>query len=231
MFKQAKRKFHISDPDFIQEAKNKTSFFKKDKADFINFDADFNDPFYDSIQLLIEEVENVETNRLLRIQQTQLADIVEENMERCREKFNDAKHFIEKAFPNNTAIWDSFGYKRYRKVRKSHIGFNAFMQSFHRRAMQYATELIAKNYTQAMIDEIETLQKALEEAMSDHRAFKKGRPVETDDRITKLNELYDLIMQVCRAGKRIYKKSWAKYQKYLFKHFKKEKKKKLKAAA
>jgi hypothetical protein len=150
-------------------------------------------------------------------------------MESCRDKFMDAKPFIEKAFPNNRAVWDAFGYNRYGKVRKNRLGLDGFMKTFHRAAVKYSVELIAKNYTQAMIDEIETLQKELIESVSDHESFIKSRLTAVLDRIVKMNQLYDVIMEVCKAGKRIYKKDWARYQRYLFKHFKKRSK--LKAVA
>jgi hypothetical protein len=231
MSKKKRRKFHIPDANFIHEARVQSAVFKEDKADFINYDLEFSDPFYDNLILLINNVSGEDDNETLIDEQMQLAAIVEKNMNRCRDKFKDAKHFIEKAFPKNKTTWEEFGYKNYGKVRKSHNGLNKFMQLFHAVSLKYSAELIAKNYTQPMIDEIETLQKALGNSICDHELFIKSRSTAAAKRISKMNDLYDLIMQICKAGKRIYKNDWAKYQRYLFKHFKKEKKKKLKAAA
>jgi hypothetical protein len=229
MANKIKRKFHIDDSDLLQQAIIKGSFFKQDKADFINFDSDFSDPFYDNLVLLIDACYNETTNKTLIYQQTQLSATVEENMQRCSEKFKEAKYFIEKAFPKNPAVWAAFGYKRYGKVRKSRLGLNGFMKTFHSFAVKYAAELIAKNYTQAMIDEIETFQETLENSILEHRSFIKSRSTMVNDRIVKMNELYDLVMEFCRAGQRIYKNDRAMLQRYLFKHFKKGRK--LKVAA
>ncbi|MEP7167758.1 MAG: hypothetical protein ABI855_00145 [Bacteroidota bacterium] len=231
MAKKLKRKFHIADPEFVYQAWLISALFKEDKPDFINFDSGFSDPFYDDLVLMIKDVSETDDNETLVDVQMQLSVIVKKNMQRCRDKYMDAKHFIKKAFPNDAAMEEAFGFKSYGKVRKNSIKLEMFMNTFHGMALRYSSELIAVNYTQPMIDEIETFAKALRDSSCDHGLFIKSRSTEARHRISKMNDLYDLLMQVCKAGKRIYKNDWAMYQRYLFKHFKKERKKKLKAAA
>ena len=229
MFKQIKRKFHLPDADFIGEARLISGFFKQDKAEFINYDAGYSDPFYDNLILMIKEIESFTYDKTLVAVQTQFADAAEKNMQRCRDKFNDTKHFIRKAFPANPAIREAFGFKRFNGIRKSKLGLNGFMKTFHGFASKYSAELIAVNYSQLMIDEIKTLQEDLENSITDHELFIKSRSTAACERILKMNELYEVLKQICKAGKRIYKNDWARYQRYLFKHFKKPQKMKIAA--
>lgn len=91
------------------------------------------------------------------------------------------------------------------------------MNLFFITADKYKAELLAKNYTQAMIDEIETLKKDLNDANTAQEKFKKTKGVKLQDRIKLLNAAWAIDREVSHVGKLIYKKqdNFAKYIRYL----------------
>ncbi|MEP7170251.1 MAG: carboxypeptidase-like regulatory domain-containing protein [Bacteroidota bacterium] len=145
----------------------------------------------------------------------QLTNKVLDEMQKSRDYYQDAKPFIVKAFPNSLAVQNEFGFNDYKLAQKGQDSMTKFMAKFHKIATKYDAELIAKNYTQIMIDEILVRHDKLKEADITQELFIKNRPVKTADRITKLNKAWNGETIVCAAGKRIYKDNYAKYQRYL----------------
>jgi hypothetical protein len=214
MAEPIKRDFNISDPDAIQDARVKHASFLEDKTDFVNFDTDFDDPFADNFLADIDAAENTDDDETVIDQQMQLSKKVEDEMNKCRDKFQDSKPFIIKAFPD-AETQNEFGFNDYKKAQDSQTFFTDFMLKFHRIATKYKTELIAKNYSQLKIDEILTLHGTLRDANVAQDLFIKSRPQKTKDRIVKMNQAWKGETTICTAGKRIYKDDYAKYQRYL----------------
>lgn len=210
-----KRNYHLQDEDLILEANIKRGLFEEDKADFINYDADFADPYSADFLLEINAANNTPDDETVVDQQQQLTNAVLAEMTKCRNKFQDSKFFIEKAFPTDAAVQNEFGFNDYSQAQKSQATFTKFMYKFHSIAVKYKVKLIAENYVQAKIDEIKTLADLLRDADLAQELFIKNRPVITQDRITKMNTVYGTMVIICKAGKRIYKDDYAKYQRYL----------------
>ena len=215
MAKQLKLDYRVTDPEMFEVSKTKHEFFEEDKADFIAFDADFADPFADEWTVLTETTEAIPTEETLNDQLTQLTTEVEAQMKTCREKFQDTKYFIEKAFPDNIPVWNEFGYNTYESARKSQLKMIQFMKGFHVTATKYSAQLIANGYSLLKINEIETFRAALNEANVIQETFIGNKPVLTQTRYTENNKVWALMVQVCTAGKRIFKDDFAKYQRYL----------------
>src|SRR5262245_19278162 len=96
---QLKRGYFLSDADMIEEARTRLGFFEEDKADFVGFDPDFDDPYHDDVETKIDDAEAFPDDETIDDQTTQLTESVEVAMENGRRKFQDTKFFIEKAFP------------------------------------------------------------------------------------------------------------------------------------
>ncbi|MFI5219495.1 MAG: carboxypeptidase-like regulatory domain-containing protein [Bacteroidia bacterium] len=209
------RDYSITDPDMIQDARTKHASFTEDKTDFVAFDPDFADPYADDFEDEIDAAEAMPDDETILDQQAQLTAAVEEEMQKSRDKYQDSKPFITKAFPNDAAIQNEFGFNDYRQAQKGQSTFIKFMLKFHSVADKYKTQLIAANYTQPKIDEILTRYTALKDADIAQELFIKNRPVKTQERIEKYNTAWKTETVICTAGKRIYKNNYAKYQRYL----------------
>lgn len=215
MAEPVKRDFNFPDDEMIQDARVKREAFLEDKADFVLFDPDFDDPFAANYLADIDAAEATDDDETVLDQQMQLTKDVEKEMKKCRDKFQDSKPFIVKAFPDNEEVQNEFGFNDYGKAVDSETLFTKFMLKFHGKAEKYKVELIAKNYTQVKIDEIKTRYEALRDADIAQEDFIKNRPVQTRDRILKMNKAWKGETTICTAGKRIYKDDYAKYQRYL----------------
>jgi hypothetical protein len=207
--------YNITDPEMFEASKTKRGFFLTDKADFIGFDADFDDPFAADWLAAIGDAENIDSDEALDDESTQLTEAVEDEMEKCRDKFQDSKYFIEKTFPYNVGKWNEFGYDNYDDCRRVQLKMVQFMKTFHRKATKYKLPLIAKGYTQLMIDEIETRRAALDDANQAQEDFKGEMGSQNQERYKENNDVWNIMVKVCTAGKRIYKNNYAKYQRYL----------------
>lgn len=205
----------MSDAEMIEEVKTIRGFFIEDMQDFVDFDADFSDPFSFIWLQEIEDAEGVTKDPVIKAQQTQITSIVNKKMKEARDCFQDAKYFIEKAFPNKRSVWNEFGYNVYNTARRTQPKMIQFMMQLYKTAKKYKTKLVAVGFSPAKINAILTLQKELANANSDQEQFKGGRPVLTDDRIEILNKPWATASLVCKAGKRIYKNSPAKFQRYI----------------
>lgn len=215
MAKQSRRAFSITDAEMFEAQKTKRGFFIEDQAEFENFDTDFKTPFEADWLTAIDNAETILQDETLTDQLTQLTNAVEKEMRNCRDKFQDSKYFIEKTFPDNVPVWNEFGYNNYDDARRYQIKMIQFMKNFSLVATKYKTLLIAKGYTQPKIDEIETFRAALDTANQNQELFKGNQPVSTQERINVYNELWDILVKVCTAGKRIFKNDFAKLQRYL----------------
>ena len=75
--------------------------------------------------------------------------------------------------------------------------------------------MIAQGFTQARIDEVNSIKTALDTANQNHEAFKKNRPVLTQERVGKMNAAWERMLDVCKAAKFVYSENHAKLSRYL----------------
>ncbi len=213
--KQSARDYNCSDPKMFESVKTTRDSFIDDKADFITFDPDFDDPFAADWLDNIEAGEALPSDETIEDQISQLTETVEEKMVSCRDKFQSSKYFIEKAFPDKPKVWNEFGYDDYDGARRVQANMIQFMKMFHGAATKYQVQLNANGYSDAKILEIKTLGDALDVANRAQESFIKSQPVLTQTRITAYNKVWEYEMKVCKAGKVIYRNNYAKYQEYL----------------
>ncbi len=205
----------MADAYIIQYAKTLRGFFLADQAAFVARDPSFDTPYENDWQTAIDAAEAQDDNETLNDRLTQHTADVEAEMELCRIIFQDAKPFIKKAFPDRPAIWNELGFDDYDSIRRSQPLMLQFMARFHKAATRHAPTLIAANYTQAMIDAIETRRAALNTANDRQELFKGSMQSATEQRIIAFNHMYGYCTTVCETGKLLMRNSYAGYQRYL----------------
>ena len=216
MMQPVRRIYQGPDEKMRDEAKGIYDCFIEDQAKFIEFDPDFGKPEFLSAYLkLINDADEVQSNTQRVTSLKQLTEIVNDKMELCRNKFQNSKYYIEKTFPDRPVIWDEFGYKAYEKARNNQLRMKDFMRDFHKTAVKYSVKLIAANYTQEKIDEIDTFRQELNQADGDQEAFKRGRPTLTQDNLIILNNCYSMTSKVAGVGKQIFENDYARRQRYV----------------
>ena len=212
---ETKRVYAMSDAEALSLEKTIRSCFLQDQADFAAFDARFSTPYETDFLNDITAAEEEAADNNILTQQSGLTAEVEKWIEASKKSFQSSKYFIEQAFPSNTAVHKEFGYGDYEKARKSQVKMIQFMKQFHKTAVKYSTQLIAKGYAQAKIDEIDSIKTALDEANLKQEAFKKDRTVFTQERVGKMNTAWKRMQDVCNAAKNIYAENYAKYSRYI----------------
>lgn len=213
--KPIKDNYSVSDDFMHQHSKTLRLVFMGDQPLFGTRDADFNPPYEIDWLAAIEAAEAHPTDELVDDMMREKTEAVETAMTNCRNKWMETKPFVKKTFPDNPTIWDKFGFNNYQNIDSDQEGLTRFFKLLHGTATQYAAELIAKNYTQVMIDEIETLRSALDTANNEQEKFKIDIPVFTKQRTDKNNTVYGYSQLVCETGKLIFRDDYSKYQQYL----------------
>jgi len=212
---ETKRVYAISDAEALALEKTIKGCFVQDHADFAAFDERFSSPFEtDWLNEITAAEEEAKDNNILT-QQTALTEDVEKWMEESKKKFQSSKYHIEQAFPASAAVLNEFGYSDYEKARKSQNKMIQFMNQFHKTAVKYSVQLIAKGFTQTKIDEIASIKTALDAANQKQEAFKKNRSVLTQERVGKLNTAWERMQDVCNAAKYVYPENYAKLARYI----------------
>ena len=189
--------------------------YSNDIADFILFDPTMGEAFKTMLETLIVEAEAIPTDDQIRDEVALATSIVDERMVLLRNVIQAFKHFIEKTFPDQSHIWNVFGYNDYDEARKSQPLLIMFMRTFIRVTKHYEQELLAAGTPQDNIDKLQTVLDDLVEANDNQEFAKKQRIIKTQDRIVKFNEVWDQFSKVCKTGKIVYYNNPAKYKQYL----------------
>jgi hypothetical protein len=205
----------ISDDQMLQDADTMIALFNNDIADFTGFDSVLDDVFEGDWQEKIDAARDTESDETVEDQIQQLTATMQDAWDDCKTCFQDAKYFIEKAFPNNAGKQNEYGFDNYRKMTQQQDKVFPFMTQFHKLAQRDHTVLIAAGYSQLKIDAIETKGDAYHEAQTAQELAKKARFTKTQDRITKMNNVWHCIQAVNRASKTLYRTNFAKLQQYM----------------
>ena len=209
------RSYSFSDAVMLQASRVMQGLFVEDKAAFIGFDSDFNDPFADNWQSKITDAGETDTDNSYTAELTEKTRIVSTTMELCKNHFQKLKYFVEKAFPDHKEIWNQFGFGDYDDARRSEVKMVRLFGLAHKAAIQYTAELTAAGLAEGDIQRIKTLQDELTTADYEQEKHKKKRPSLTQERITALNECYEFMHKVNKAAKIIFAADYAKYNQYL----------------
>lgn len=213
--KPDKRTYNIADAYMIEFAKDTHTNATDDLADFTAFDPDLDAAFLLAFDTAITDAEAVPSDDQVQDVITQLTEDMESAMGACRDKFQNSKYFIEKAFPDNKAVWNEMGYDRYLAARDNQPKLIEFMTDFGVAATKHAAVLATVNFTPALLAEIGTLTEALNNSNKIQNAYIGNRQSVTSDRLTKHNAVWKTAVQLCTVGKIVYQNNYAKYQRYL----------------
>ena len=208
-------KFKISHDSMISESLTTLTEFKTDMVAFGLFDKDFKTPFDTVWETKLKVVEDLPSDIVVKAGMKVSSVDVETEMSNCRDCFQGSKFFIEKAFPENPAVWNLFGYNEYEHCRNNHDRMPRFMSDFSTAANNYDTELIAVNFTAPMIANILVVRDELNVKLSEQHQQITERPIATQNRVQLLNEVWDIRLQVGKASKVVFKDDVAKYRIYL----------------
>ncbi len=173
--KQTRGYSDLSDSLMLQEAGSTQSIFVDDQAVFEAFDVDYGGTYATDFETAIGTAAVFPTDEQIRDEISDLGQLTEDEMEKCRENFQDAKRFIKKAWPDRPKMWNRFGFDDYNDARASKHKLIPFMERYLDLVNDFTAELTAVNFTAAMQTEVGTRANALISASKTEKKKEKER--------------------------------------------------------
>lgn len=212
---EEKRLFNVADSIMIEAAKDKKGFLIEDKTQFENFDPSFSASFLEEYGNKISLAEAAPDDEAVNGMAVSYSAVVEEKMKLNRDKFQATKYFVDKAFPGDLGKQIEFGYRDYDKARLSQDKMVLFMKGLYTTCQKYKAKLNEVNFTDENIAQIQQFAVELDEANQVQNQFNNNRPTLTQDRIKKVNAVWETMGKICSAGKIIFASDYAKLQRYI----------------
>jgi len=215
---QLKRLFPFSDPVAIQLARVFVALITRDLSFFTAYDLDFNAAFITNFESLISAAAAMPDHEFMQDQLAILTTEVNSKMEAGRKVFRLLRPFVEKTFPGRKDIWNLFGADDYHGIRNSQVGLTAFLAKVHQAAVKYRTELNAAGYTDVNITKLNTSHDDIVKANVEQDDFKIQMKEQTNERIRKMNAMWEVVLRINQVGKTIFEDDYGKYQQYIIYH-------------
>lgn len=210
------RNFKLTDARLQQFGATVCETLPQDLLDFQAFDSTLPDNYADSIKAAIESIQTVKTDMVVIDEMAERTQAVNDDMAGCNTAFRTIKYFVMKCFPGNTAIHNQFGFNDIEKVRKNHARMLVFMRDFTGVTMQHKAKLVEAGCSEALVDSLPDLVSQLQNSKTEQEVFKKQRGLITQERVEKLNDLFDLLNPISDMAQIIYADDEARLNRYRF---------------
>jgi hypothetical protein len=185
-----------------------------DQTDFATFAAKFTAQFITDFHALILAAQDApQDNQIIDIQ-VQKTGAVNSMMETCISLIAKERYFLPLAFTDK-AILNEFGANDYDASRSSHTEMLRFMGVLTSANVKYSVQLLAAGMTQAELDAVKNAYDNLLRANNEQEYYKGERVTLTQQRINKFNAAWEVLTDICTAGKIIYVDNYAKQRQYI----------------
>ncbi len=215
-YKNIIRDYNMDDLEMLQLAQVFHNNFILDKTAFTTAFPHLNDPFAVDFQTAIDMADDIPSAAEV---DSEIAVITES----LNAKLPLARNALQKLFTYADVAWDSvaktnsFGKNKYDRARNSQVKMKELLELAHRQAEITAnkTELITAGYSQAAIDELETLMNEIDTLNAQQEDALSERGTKTEVRIKALNAVWDYMKQINKTSKVVFVDSPAKLVLYL----------------
>lgn len=209
------RAFNLNDATLQQHGSTVAKTLPQDADMFKAFDSTFAEDYPGLIDACLADVQSIKTDMVVIDEMSEKTEAVNNAMAECNTAFRTIKFFVAKAFPDNKAVQNQFGFNDIRKLRNNQTGMVVFMGDFIKVVSSYRNQLIAEGCSTELIDSLPLLHNKLKEAKTAQEMFKKERGIITQERVEKLNELYDLLAPISEMAQIIFADDEARLARYL----------------
>lgn len=208
------RLFKFPEAKLLEYAQVVATMYPKDAASFMAFDSSFTAEYGDAIMDSIMAVKALKSDQVAIDEMVELTQLVLDAMADCNQSYKTIAYFVRKAFKNNKAVQNQFGFNDIEKVRRSQPKMVLFMEQHAGTSTKYKAELIAQGCQEVTIDKLLSKAQALLAANVKQEEYKKERGVLTQDRTELLNEVYKLTKPVSDVAQIVYSEDPARLAKY-----------------
>lgn len=199
----------------LEQAGVVKEFASLDVNDLKAFDEELDEDYIIRFEASITKAKAIPLDEIVMDMQAGKSAVVLATRKLCEDHFADIKYFVNKTFPKDTAIKNEFGFNDYEEVRTKPAMFVPFLNQLSITINKYSQQLRAKGMPEALLTVSATLARKLEKDARDHEVSMKERTLTTQDRRIAYNEVWNMMKQLCLAGKRVYKNNYAKYRRYI----------------
>ncbi len=210
------RKYNCTDPVMLDAGDTLHALYVADESDFTGYNAImFPAGYKTSFLAKVTAARNVVKDMVVVDEQQEETLQVTAKMKECAAYYQKMKPTIMFAFPNNTAVWNQFGFNDYLGVFRNQGRLTQFMEMLFITSTTYSAELIAKGWSAPKIAECGTLSTEMRNEQTEQETAKKDRPVETQERIVILNDCWVDMSFVTNGAKAVFYDNFAKLHQYV----------------
>jgi hypothetical protein len=212
--KELLRNFIGEDSKFLETSDTMHALFVEQLAEFSAFDPTLNAAFGNTWLLQIKQCRSMNSDHLKRSELLQKTTEQQKELAECLQLTNDLEYFVQKAFPQSTALWSEFGFKQRSRISKRASDTVFWLHTMHRVALDYETELLAAGMPATFLSQLDTKTTAMANAEREQEYAKRLRLRETRLRIMHLNRLHGYMQTVQRAAAVVYRNNAARYHQF-----------------
>ncbi len=212
------RAYSLPDAQVIQKGRILHSIGVQDLSKFTEVDPDITSEWFDGMQSSLNQADSFEQDSAVVDEIATLTNDIQQIMNECHAHVKKHKYFIQKAFPGNERIQDSFGIFDYQSVRNSEVYLIRFFNNLKEREIQHSTELQAAGLTEGDITLTGTLLTRLIDADKAQETAKQNRLLITDERINLFNKVWEYISRLNKLSKIVFADDYTKLKQYQLSH-------------
>jgi hypothetical protein len=214
--KMPQREFNYTDDEMLQKAQVFHDVFITDENDFENLFPMFADPYKVEFQTAIDLADAQPSVSEIEAPITVITNNLNNAMEPGRKALQRLFIYADLTW-NDKVKTRSLGKNDYNKARGSQIKLRELLEKAHRLIDNdpQKAEIIAKGYTQADIDELETLMQTIHDLNQQQELMLSNRVNSTKARIDAMNVVWDYMSEISKASKVVFEDNPAKLSQYL----------------
>ena len=213
-FCKMNRNFKFSDEILLQYGSTTVGYLATDLPLFQAFDKDLNKAKADALTALMETAlrEGGDDHKVAQLGEK--TELVLAEYQNSKALFSQLRYWVVKAFPSQKAVQRQFGVGRFHKSAKSQPSMIEFMYEVAETTAQYKKELIAVGIDKALLNKIAKQPQLLQAANQAQEQNKGNRTVDTEERVKRLNQLFDHLRDYNNAAEYVFMSHPAKRDNY-----------------
>ena len=208
------RMYSTSDAEMLETADVIAASLGDDIGDFTAFDSTLTADYVTTVQGAVGRVKEIKPDNVVIDEMGEWTQKVDAAMKKSSDAYSNLAYFVRKAFNGNIAVQNQFGLNDYKKARDSQAKMVLFMETLGDQATAHHDELVAAGCGEDVITTVSEVATELRESNIGQEKFKKERGVLTQERVKRLNEVYQLLVPLSEAAQIIYRDDPARLSKY-----------------
>jgi hypothetical protein len=216
MADQIEREYDIEDLLMLQQSQVFHDAFVNDQAAFVADFPHLATPFETEFQTAIDTADAIPSAQEVDGEIAEVTFDLNEQLPLGRKALQKLYTYVDIAWPKGQKN-SSFGRGKYEKARQSQVRMKELLEQAHRQAEMPSkkTELLAAGYTQTAIDELKTIETAIDTLNAEQENLLAERGDKTFERITAYNIVWDFMKKINQASKVTFEDNPAKLNMYL----------------